>query len=210
MHISIDAPDIPDYPAGFLNFWAKQLFVGTVSSDFQTNALASTYVRLVEAALIEYQLGVSTLREFWETHTSFKITAVNRSISHFESCLSNMHRAINCYRRLRRRRDPLGVALHREKADFATDSVATAIGDMRNAIHHLEERVMDGRLKEGQPIALKSDGPEKPHATEPNQTMKSIDRLVIGQHELLFSRLAASLTEMGRVAAKIAEFNSPS
>ena len=90
MYISIEAPDIPDYSKGFLKFWTQQLFVSSVSSDFQTNALASTYVRLVEAALIEYRLGVSMLREFWETHTSFKLSAMNRSISHFESCLSNI------------------------------------------------------------------------------------------------------------------------
>lgn len=50
------------------------------------------------------------------------------------------------------------------------------------------------------------DGPETPHPTEPNQTVKSIDRLLITGRELTFSELATWLTEMARCAAKIAQF----
>ena len=209
MYISIEVPDIDEYPKGFPKYWAKSIFVSHVSSNYQVNALASTYVRLVEAALVEYRLGASMLQEFWDTHTSFNLSAMNRSIAHFESCLSDMYRAINCYRRLRRHKDQdaLCLALNSEKPSFATDPVADQLRLMRHEIHHLEELVMDGRIQEGQPFVLKPDGPETPHTTEPNQTIKSIDRLVIGQRELRFSSLAAWLTEMGRFAEKITEFD---
>ena len=55
---------------------------------------------------------------------------------------------------------------------------------------------------------LKSDGPETPHTTELNQTIKTIDRLVLGQRELLFSSLSTWLTEMGSFAEKITEFDA--
>ena len=207
MHVSIEVPDIADYPKGFPRYWVS-MFVRTVSSNYQVNALASTYVRLVEAALFEYRLGGAMLREFWGTHTSFNLGAMHRSVSHFESCLSNMYRAINCYRRLSRHksRDPLCVALNHKRPGFPTASVANRIHVMRHEIHHLEELVMNGRIQEGQPTALMPDGPETPHSTEPNQTVKSIDRLVIGGRELKFSDLATWLTEMARYADKIAQF----
>jgi hypothetical protein len=57
MYVSINVPEIKEYSEGFPQYWLKTLFIQPVSSSFQVNALASTYVRLVEAALVEYQLS---------------------------------------------------------------------------------------------------------------------------------------------------------
>ena len=208
MYISIEVPEIAEYPQGFPQYWLNVLFIQTVSSNYQINALASTYVRLVEAALVEYRLGTEKLREFWGTHTSVNLGAAHRAVSHFESCLSDMYRATNCYRRLSRHRnqDPLSVSLNEEKPKFATDAVADRFRLMRHEIHHLEELVIDGRLQEGQPFALKPDGPEMPHPTEESQTIKSVDRLVIGEREITFAELAELLREMGRFAERIAAY----
>jgi len=210
MYISIEVPDIPDYPNGFLKYWSKLIFNGAVSSNYQIVSLASTYVRLVEAALVEYRLGASMLRDFWAPNIVLKISSSNRSVSHFESCLSNMQRAIRCYNRLRQHKskDALCLAINCQKPSFATDRVAKQIRDIRDVIHHFEERLMKGDIQEGQPFMLKSDGPETPHTTEPNQTIKTIDRLVLGQHELLFSSLSTWLTEMGSFAEMITEFDA--
>ncbi len=210
MYVSIEVPDIVEYPKGFPNFWIKSILIQSVSTNVQVNALAKTYVRLVEAALVEYRLGATKLREFWDTHDSFNLGAINRSIAHFESCLLDTHRAVNCFRRLRRHRgrDELSLALNAEKPAFVTERVAGRLRDMRDEIHHLDEvLVSDEGLKEGQPVALYPDGPERAHPTEADQTIKSIDRLVIGRRELLFSDLTAMLIEMGRYAEKIAEFS---
>lgn len=208
MYVHIEAPEITDYRAGFPQFWLKSLFIQTVSTRYQVNALASTYVRLVEAALTEYGLGVEKLQEFWGTHTSLNLGAMHRSMSHFETCLSNMYRATNCYRRLRRNKeqDPLAVALNNSRPSFATDPVADRFRLMRHEVHHLEELVMDGRLQEGQPFALRPDGPETPHPSEANQTIKTIDRIIMGNREVSFAELASWLREMGAVAQSIAEF----
>jgi len=208
MHISIEVPEISEYSQGFPRHWLRGFFIRSVSSNYQVNALASAYVRLVEAGLVEYRLGGSKLREFWGTHDSINLGAMHRSIAHFESCLLDMHRAVNFYRRLRRHRakDPLSLALNAERCRFATDPVATQLRLMRDEIHHLDEVLMDGKLKEGHPLALRPDGPERPHPSESNQTIKSIDRLAIGRRELLFADLAAWLREMGRYAQKIADF----
>ena len=212
MYVSIEVPEIDEYPNGFPLHWLKVWFIGSVSSSFQINALATTYIRLVEAALVEYRLGQSKLKEYWGTHTSLNIRAIDRAISHFESCLSDMHRAINCFTRLRRHKElpeGLRLALNEEKPRFVADQISDQLRAIRNEIHHLEDLVMDGRLQEGQAFALMPDGPETPHPTEPNQTVKTIDRLVIAQRELQFSHLATWLTEMGRFAEKIVAYEIP-
>lgn len=212
MYVHIEAPEITEYAAGFPQYWLKSIFIQSVSTRYQVNALASTYVRLVEAAITEYNLGIVKLREFWNMHTSLNLGAMHRSMSHFESCLSNMYRATNCFRKLRRHRDqdPLSVALNADKPSFATDAIADRFRLMRHEVHHLEELVMDGRLQEGQSFALRPDGLETAHPTEANQTIKTVDRLAIGTREVYFVELAKWLKEMARVAETIAEFGPSS
>jgi hypothetical protein len=210
MYVEIEAPGLEEYAQGFPSYWLKSIFIASVSSQYQVNALASTYVRLVEAAIVEYNMGVSKLQEFWSTHTSLNLGAMHRSGSHFETCLSNMYRATNCFRKLRRSQDALAVALNTDKPIFATDAVAARFKDMRNDIHHMEELVIDGRIKAGDSFALRPDGPETPHPSEAGQTIKKIDRLVIGSRELVFSELTTWLKEMAGVAEKIAVFGPAS
>lgn len=208
MYVEFDLPEIHGYPSGVPQYWLKSLFIQAPSNRYQINALTSTYVRLVEASLIEYQSGAEKIREFWGANSYFNVGAMHRSMSHFETCISNMYRATNCFRRLRRDRgqDPLAIKLNSEKASFATDAVTSRFRTIRNEIHHLEEMVMECRIASGQPFALGPNGPEVQHPTEPNQTIKTIDRLVIGSREVLFSELATWLTEMATFAVLIAEF----
>ncbi|MDD5324653.1 MAG: hypothetical protein PHR71_04985 [Polaromonas sp.] len=107
-----------------------------------------------------------------------------------------MNRAINCFTRLRRHKDlPASQqqALNEERPRFVAATVADQIRDMRNAIHHLNKRVMDGSIQAQETFNLKPDGLETPHATEANQTDKTIDRLTIGKQEIMFADLAAWL-----------------
>lgn len=206
MYVEFDIPEINEYPEGFPEYWLKILFIKSPSERYQINALTSTYVRLVEAALVEYRLGVTKLKEFWQTHDSFNLGAMHRAISHFETCISNMDRATNCFRRLRRRQDPLSIYLNSERPAFATDPVFNRFRSIRNEVHHLEEMVMDGRIANGQPFALLPNGPEVSHPKEENQIIKTIDRLVIGSNEVRFREIAEWLSEMASYAQKIADF----
>lgn len=211
MYIHIDVPDIDEHPKGFPQYWLKRVFVNSISMNYQVNALATTYVRLVEAALTEYRLAQAMLKEFWGTHTSLNLGAMHRSISHFENCLFDMNRAINCFTRLRRHKDlpvSLQQALNEEWPRFVAAAASDQIRDMRNAIHHIEERVMDGSIEAQETFTLKPDGPETPHATEPGQTDKTIDRLIIGKQKIMFSDLAGWLAEMGRFADKLAIYEA--
>lgn len=211
MIVEFELPEVSVPDSIISSFWVRFLFLGTPSQNRQVIALASTYMRLAETAIVEYQMGSEALRQVWADHTSLGLRAMHRSISHFESCISDMHRAIAAYRHLRnhRDRDPLSVYLADVKPRFITDKIAFQVRDMRDAVHHLEKLVVRGEIAEGQPIALKPEGDEFPHPTEAGQTVKTFDRLVIGPHSLKFSDIANWLTEMSSVAARIAQFDPP-
>ncbi|MDR3492163.1 MAG: hypothetical protein P4M12_09020 [Gammaproteobacteria bacterium] len=134
---------------------------------------------------------------------------MNRSISHFENCVSAMHRAIKAYRQLRnhKTRDSLSVYLTNPKPIFISDQVADQIRKVRDAIHHLEEKVVKGDFEEGLPIAIKPFGEETSHPSQPDKIIKTIDRLKIGPHELKFSDVAKWLNEMLNIAVKIAQYD---
>jgi hypothetical protein len=208
MIVDFDLPDVPEPTTAISDYWNRYFFIGSPSQNAQVNALASTYMRLVEGSTVEYGLGCSALRQVWSDHTSMGLRAMHRSISHFENCVTGMHRAIAAYRRLRNHsgRDPLSVYLAEVKPAFLSDKIASPVRHIRDAVHHLEEKVVKGEIAEGQPFALRPDGEEVPHATELGQTIKTFDRLVIGPHQLTFSDIATSLSEMAAVAAKISQF----
>lgn len=128
MYLTINAPAIDEYRKGFPNFWLNGIFGKPFTNNAQVNALAVTYIRLVEASILEYHLGVEKISEYFATSASINLGAAHRSISHFESCLSNMYRASNAFRRLRRIDDPLSRALNAAgRPAFATDAVDTRL-----------------------------------------------------------------------------------
>jgi hypothetical protein len=205
MYISFDIPEVNRHSKDFAGFWLKAMFISPVSPNLQVRALCTTYMRLVEAALLEYAMGHEALLQFWNTHTSIALGAMHQSISHFEHCLSDTHRARKIFSRLRRHREAgdLGRLLNNPHPNFTRSEFGNKLRDIRNEIHHTEEVLMDGRLGEGDPLMLRANGPEMPHPTEANQTNKLIDRLVVGSRELLFSELSEALNEMGQYCEKI-------
>lgn len=207
MYVEIDVPELPEYPRRLIAFWTR-LLMQPISADYRIHVLAATYMRLVEAACVELQLGVAKLRELWGTGDGFNLGGMLRSTAHFETCLSVMHRAIRCYRALHRRNDPLATMLSAAKPRFVSDAVVEDLRQVRDAIQHIEEKVINGKLKQGQPMILRATGDDRPHKTEPNQTVLRIDRLVIGDRAVTFAALQEILSEMVLCAEKIAAYDA--
>jgi hypothetical protein len=209
MIVKIDLPEISEYAQGFPQFWATTFFAGTVSDNYAVNALAASFVRLVEAALTEYRLAHVRLNEFWNTHTSFNLRAIHQAISHFESCVTNMHRAIRCVIRLRASPDSSEAvrnALGPDKPQFVADRISRLFTNIRDAVHHADEQLLNGTIPPESPFALKPDGPVTEIPEQPGQTLKTIDRLVIGNVELKFADLHRWLLELSRYAQLLSEY----
>ena len=205
MHVKFELPQTPALGSASTQYWLHTFFIGPPSSRYEVVALVNTYVRLVSAAVVEYDEGSKRLREFWSTHDAINLGAMHRSVSHFESCIFNMNRATNCFRRLRAGRydDLLAIAIKQQKTDFARDDVANRIRDIRNEVHHLEDSLLKGLVVEGQSFALKAGGPELPHPSVDLQTVKTIDRLQIGSLEVTFCDMVKWLEEMVSVIERL-------
>ena len=209
MYVVVEMQKIPEFSKGFPDYWLNYIARGSISENSQINALATTYVRLVEAALREYESARLALGEFWNNHGAFSMGHMHQAVSNFENCLSDMHRAISCFRRLRRHKyltDALSRTLNDDKPQYISNSVSNVLRNIRNTVHHFETQLLDEEWKEGDFIALLPDGIEIPHQTEPGQTVKTLDRLSIGEHQIMFSDLTAWLKEMARYADKVARF----
>ncbi len=212
MYVELDLPTPPDIRESVSAYWSHYLLVGSPSHRYQINALATTFMRLSEAAIEEYTLGSQALMRFWAPNrTRLDLSSMQRSIFHFESSLTAIHRAIDTYRRLRslREQEPLVLHVQELKPSFVSDRVAKRFREVRDVIQHLSEMVRNGQVVEGQPIALKPEGPEVPHATEPGQTVKTFDRVVVGPYELPFRDVVFTLEELATAAAHVARFNRP-
>ncbi|TAM47370.1 MAG: hypothetical protein EPN61_04655 [Burkholderiaceae bacterium] len=206
MYIDFNMPPAPEIAEIVSAYWSRYFFVGSPSGNYQINTLANTFVRVTEAAIVEYEFGTTAVREFWSESRALHLSSMHRAISHFETSLADVHRSIEVFRRLRnhKERDRLAIYLAAYKPGFVSDAVATSFREIRNTIHHLGEKVLNGQISEGQPIALKPDGSEIPHPTEAGQTIKIIDRLVIGPHEITFVDLVATFGELSAAAAYMA------
>ena len=205
-------PEIVDHPNGFPNHWLNVFFLNNKPGSHQSHAIATTYVRCVEAALSDYRLARNLTLEFWDVSTGFKFGALNAATSHFESCITNMHRAVRCMIGLHSRTDiPDDFrCLISPKPTFTKGAIERQIRTVRATIQHMEVKVERGEVPENTPFFVKADGPEVPVEGDPGQTIKTIDRLVIGSVEILLADLCAWLSEMGRSADAIASFRRAS
>lgn len=206
MRVNIEIPDIVVYEHGFANFWLDFRYSGKSPADDKVRILTMTYMRLTEAALTEYRLGKEKVEEFWTTHSHFNFGAALRATTHFECCLADMKLGIRVFTVLRKDKAlpcRMRTYLSQHKPKFVKDAENKTLLEMRDEIHHVEEHVIRGKIIPDQYIALLPTGPETDHPTEPGQAVKTIDRLVIGGYELLFSDLAALLKEMVEFAHEI-------
>ena len=209
MYVVLELPDIKVNYQVFGGFWLKSMFGGGLSDDYQVRILASTFVRLVESAIREYQMGVAGTKEYWGTHDKIALGAIQQATSHFESCISDMHRAVKCFTRLRRHPN-LGVlsTINNRRPNFVSASVHDQLRNARNEIHHMEELVMKGDIVQGRSTAIRADGPEVVHPSETGQTIKTIDRLAVGKCEILLRDLADWLLEMAQFCELMSNGNS--
>ena len=204
MLIKLDIPDVPAPTDPFVSYWGKQIFVGDFSDNPTVVTLTTTYVRCVFAAREDYLAAAQHLRTVWapDPDRTMKVSDLYRSISRFESCITGMYLAVRSMRELRKRkeltaRERAVICELKPKPRFL-GSAGELLGKLRNKMQHIEEELAAGKLKDDLPIMIHSTGPEIPvdDPVNPKQTLKTIDRLRVHEHEVRFADLAAWLAEM--------------
>lgn len=210
MIVSVDIPEITKYRDGFPSHWANIIFLGNRPKTWKIRAIVTTYVRLVEGALFNYEIARQQVVRLWRTHAEIAIGSHNLSGTLFEDCINCMHRAALCMVRIRGNHESPDdlKSLFFSKPQFTKDIITNRLRIIRDTIQHMEEKVLRGDIPEATPFMLTATGIETTvhDSKHPKQTVKVIDRLVIGVEEVRFSELAGWLTEMGECAEKISKY----
>ena len=201
MIIEYDIPDLNDKQNPFVGYWGRQLFIGQLTDNKSVNTLASTYVRLVFSAVDDYKEATAQLRDYFGSNKTINISSYYRCISRFESCVTNMHRAIMAFTRFRRHRElpnSLRDSIKNNKPSFVSDSISDQLRNVRNEIQHIEEALATGDIAEDLPFFISPDGDEIPFddGANKNQTKKTINRLRFRDKVLPFKDLSFWLNEM--------------
>ena len=206
MRVDIEIPDLGPLPSYFSHHVVVSFFTPSETLvPYPAYALAMTIVRLVDAAGAEYNEARRLTLKFWQTHDALQIGAVTRGTAYFESCLTNMHRAIAATRSLRGKfgKNSVIQGLLPKAPSFTKGKIAAQVKDIRNAIQHLDNDICNGNILQGRSFALRAHGPITTVAGEPEKELLTIDRLELRNHEILFSDVSTCLKDMTKCAEKI-------
>ncbi len=174
-------------------FGVLRALSGAGSNDFVAASLQSNAIRLCQAAISEYQLGILAIEAFHQTLEN--LTPLHwaiASIGHFESSLWHLERFIKHAKALRslhsaemdlRRTIPKSLAIFKQDAE-------RRITRLRHQIAHLESVIQNRELPQGSSIMLR-----------PTRT-----GLVLGSECITWSELEQWLREAYDVSEKITEF----
>ena len=168
---------------------------GGGSRDYTAQVLLANGVRLLDAAIGDYQLGRSEVLEFHARDASeFAIGYIMRATTHFESCIWHLDRFIKHARALRsleNAESELKELIPKDLSFLAESD--NAITNLRNTISHLDKVLDNKELPQGAIIVL---APLK-------------DGLSISSREISWQQLVDWLTEAHKCAEALANFRPP-
>jgi hypothetical protein len=193
MKLDFEVPDLSGLGKHSTRLALRRFFQNAGPQDHTTYALVMNSVRLSDLAIREYEEGRSMLIRF-ATTTDFGLTYAIVASGHFEACLSALHRAFRHLDALRR----CNSAPVELKRLIPSDLVernkppAREINDLRDATLHLDERITDGDLAQGEAACI----------------MPTQDSLEIGKHRLSFVRLATWLRRLHECTGRVANWGA--
>ncbi len=196
---TLPAVDLPDLSK--LHAWSEwtatvRALGGGGSRDHTSYVLLTNAVRLLDAAIGDYQLGRTEVLKFHVRDPSqFATGYLMRATTHFESCVWHFERFIKHTRALRglKSAEPELKALIPKSLGFLTQESESTITKLRHTLAHLEGVALHGELPEGTLIAL------FPHE----------DGLKIASHVILWRQLVDWLNEAHGCVAALSVFCPP-
>lgn len=190
--------DLPDLSK--LHAWSEWFAIvrsigGGGSRDHTAQVLLTNAIRLLDAAIGDYQLGRAEVMKFRSRDPSeFAMSYVMRATTHFESCIWHFERFIKHARALRSLKSAemeLRELIPKRLSFFAHDSEHT-ITQLRHTLAHLEGAALRGELPEGTIIAL----------------LPLEDGLIISSHKISWQQLAEWMYEAHVCVETLANFRS--
>lgn len=192
MEIKFNIPDLSELKPFSVTFMMSHFFTGSGPKGRKAFALVMNFIRLVDLAIREYENGRDALCEFATTINGFGLHLTIRASAHFEVCISTLKRSVYLLKRIQK---------HPEVPQSLKDLLPRGsrvlpgqgehqILDMRNAIQHLEERIITGEIMAGQSLGL----------------MPSEDCIELGGCRILYPDLAEWLRELHIHAIRLSQY----
>lgn len=182
------APDLSSLSTPVFGNYALNLsFAGCGTSDPKANSFVVNYILAVDKAIREYNAARNLMVAY--ASSANVTTTLVESLGRFETCINCTKRALRHIERLARY--PEGPAVERTVRRLL-DNYGNSITPLRDAIEHIDERIQNGGVADGDPRAL---------FVSPDAT-----RLEIADHRLEFDKLASLLTRMREVAEELARY----
>lgn len=180
-YLKLEFPDLSEFQNGFVRYWAASTFTPSPWAQ-KTSPLVTAFMRTAETALREYEYGRLLISQFFQgprPPNTIPIGQLNAGTAFLEGCITNMHRATECLKKLRGHPDVPDTlkALLPAPLAFVKARAADQVRAMRNEVQHFERRILSGTQPEGTKLFLTIDGPQR---TEGDDTIKAYDRLAIG------------------------------
>lgn len=217
MKIELNLPK-PEISHSVNGFWLRSIFGDFPTENWKVNALTSTFVSLAQNAASEYEQACAYAEDFYinsRGRGGLSLGSMHMMARRYENVISNTHRSIGAFSKLRGHRDApqkFRDHLNANRPAFLSNGFANRVRAMRNAVHHMDEMVGTERLRQGQPLHVLLSGLETPVQCDdqPNQTLMVFDRLTLGTDVILLSELCECLNEMGRQAEYICTYGASS
>lgn len=155
--IKSDWPELQGSPGRLIGYTTIRLFAGQLgASTSKERVLAISYIRLVAKAVHDFELAGSANDAAREPLSDF-LSAIQVT-DHLENCIVTLHRTLLFLNTLKDRgiltADAEHITLKPRSAPVLATETQKRIRDMRDAILHMDDRIMDGEYIDGTPIAL--------------------------------------------------------
>jgi hypothetical protein len=160
------------------------LLTGDRGRVYEDRALMTNLARLVDRSVVRYREASGHLDDWIETRHLGNESARFRGVSAIEECITLVHRAGN-YADVLVRRDVIDPALMPSAND------RKPIKDMRDAIQHLEDRILGTRkppIRRGEPN-FPSFGPTALELGSQSLSYQSLSATITALHEAVGSPL---------------------
>lgn len=147
-------PDISDLATGHMNFvyWGR-LFWGMRTEPFIPSALLVMLARLCDKVVEEYSIVRKEVLNHFSRKMGADITHLMGAISHMETLVSTLWRAMGAAETVRRDRDAPAAPGY----ELPGSSDFRRVNGIRRAIEHMDKRIRDGRAKPGVPTMVVLD-----------------------------------------------------
>jgi hypothetical protein len=172
-----------------LTLLLAQVFQRAGAKDYAARAFQTTLVRVTDKALEDYELARLAFHEFVTRPNNSVWSPLFRATGHMENCLSSLERLFRLTRRLLE---------HSETSDLVRSVAALApsarkrISTLRNAMEHIDERLVNEKIKEGDLTML----------------FLGEDAIELQGVSVSYAELAQWLTELHGLAGKAALFGT--